>query len=154
MQKVSLMSERRGDLEQILDGDLQRQLDELADRVAANRADIDVLAHRVAASDARHDGAEARLSLLEASAAMDIELIAELGAEWELGRERAAQLEKTLQSSRMIAAAIGIVMADRKVTPAQAFETLTVASQNANRKLREVAADVVETGDVSDLRNT
>lgn len=49
----------------------------------------------------------------------------------------------------MIGAAIGIVMAAHKTTEAEAFATLSRASQAANRKLRDIAADIVDTGDVS-----
>jgi hypothetical protein len=101
--------------------------------------------------DARQDRTETRLGLLEASAAVDHELVGELRSDWEFGHEGVAQLEQALQSSRMIGAAMGIVMADRRVTPADAFAALARASQNANRKLRESAADVVDTGDVSGL---
>lgn len=34
----------------------------------------------------------------------------------------------------------------RRVTPTMAFRLLTRASQSSNRKLRDVAADLVETG--------
>jgi GAF domain-containing protein len=61
-------------------------------------------------------------------------------------RERCAQLEQALRSSREIGMAMGIVMARRGVTSHQAFDLLRRASRRRNRKVREIAADVVETG--------
>jgi AmiR/NasT family two-component response regulator len=63
--------------------------------------------------------------------------------------DKIAHLEAALVSSRRIGAAIGILMARRHVTYDQAFELLRVASQQGNRKLRDVAEDVIFTGDVS-----
>jgi hypothetical protein len=65
--------------------------------------------------------------------------------------DHAANLETALQSSREIGAALGILMAHRKVTQDDAFAMLRRASQNLHRKLREVAAEVVETGTLPDV---
>jgi len=62
-----------------------------------------------------------------------------------LGR-RVEHLKHALQSNRGIGVAIGVLMATHKVTEQQAFDLLRIASQNSNRKLVDVAADVVETG--------
>jgi hypothetical protein len=61
-------------------------------------------------------------------------------------RTHAEQLKKALSTSRQIGEAMGILMATHKVTEDQAFDLLRIASQNTNRKLREIAADVVHTG--------
>lgn len=157
----------------------QERFEELSERVAANRADIDALQghandvnHRTAAGDlragasearaeasqARADASEARadddrrrISELEDRADIDRELIAELQADGVLNREHAEQMRNALHSSRMIGAAIGIIMASRNVTEEAAFELLRSASQQANRKVRILADEVVRTGDVSDL---
>ncbi|WP_199509898.1 GAF and ANTAR domain-containing protein [Nucisporomicrobium flavum] len=63
-------------------------------------------------------------------------------------RRRGAELAEALQSSRVIGMALGVVMAQRRLTPEQAFDLLRRASQRQGRKVREVAADVVETGQV------
>jgi AmiR/NasT family two-component response regulator len=42
-------------------------------------------------------------------------------------------------------------MAHRRISETDAFSVLVNAGQNSNRKLRVVAADIVETGDVSQL---
>ncbi len=55
-------------------------------------------------------------------------------------------LEKALDSNREIGIAIGIVMAHRKLTRDEAFNVLRVASQHSNRKLRDVATEVADTG--------
>lgn len=61
-------------------------------------------------------------------------------------RERAAQLQRALLSNRDIGVAMGILMANYKVTKGQAFDLLRVASQNSNRKLTDVASNVTDTG--------
>lgn len=63
-------------------------------------------------------------------------------------RARADQLTEALASSRTIGAAIGVLMARNGWTQDAAFTALREASQHANRKLRDVAADVVSTGEV------
>jgi AmiR/NasT family two-component response regulator len=68
-----------------------------------------------------------------------------------LAIEHAAHLEEALRTARLIGAAMGVVMADRKVTEADAFLILKRASQRANLKLRVLAEDVVRSGDLSGL---
>ena len=147
------------------DGDWQEQLDDLRRRVEANRGDIDGLQDqadqarhradestmRAAAQEARADANHERIGRLEDRADVDQKLIAELQADGTVTAEHAAHLEEALRSSRKIGAAIGIVMARRKVGETEAFSMLVNASQNTNRKLRRVADEVVDTGDVSTL---
>lgn len=64
----------------------------------------------------------------------------------ELQRRRSEQLEAALRSNREIGMAMGVLMNEYKITSDQAFGMLRVASQNSNRKLREVAAEVATTG--------
>ncbi len=59
---------------------------------------------------------------------------------------RADQIRGALESNRVVGTAIGIVMATYHLTAEQAFRLLTVASQNTNSKLRDIAAAVVESG--------
>lgn len=59
--------------------------------------------------------------------------------------ELAAQLRRALDSRAVIEQAKGILMASRGLTAQEAFETLVAASQRENRKLRDIAATVVET---------
>ncbi len=58
----------------------------------------------------------------------------------------AANLQLALQTSRHIGAAIGILMSLHKITEDQAFDLLRLASQRCNRKLRDLALDVIDTG--------
>lgn len=57
-----------------------------------------------------------------------------------------ARLQEALASNRRIGAAIGILMCRHTVTEAEAFDLLRRASQNTNRKLHELADEVVLTG--------
>ena len=61
-------------------------------------------------------------------------------------RSRVVHLEQALRSSREIGMAMGVLMAVHKVTEDQAFDLLRMASQNTNRKLRDVAVEVAERG--------
>ena len=56
-----------------------------------------------------------------------------------------------MRSSRKIAAAIGIVMADLKVSEGAAFEILSRVSQDSNRKLSDIAHEVVDHGTARSL---
>ncbi|BCJ34111.1 transcriptional regulator [Actinocatenispora thailandica] len=61
---------------------------------------------------------------------------------------KAANLTQALSTSRQIGAAIGILMSAYTITDEQAFELLRTTSQNLNRKLRDVARDVTDTGEL------
>ena len=54
-----------------------------------------------------------------------------------------AQLREALVSNRRIGMAMGILMRDRNVDEQEAFAVLRRISQNSNRKLRDVAEDVI-----------
>jgi GAF domain-containing protein len=62
------------------------------------------------------------------------------------GLREVMNLERALVTNREIGTAIGIVMATDRCTEQEAFTLLRVASQHLNRKLRDVASDVVHTG--------
>lgn len=68
------------------------------------------------------------------------------------GDEKTHNLELALASSREIGAAVGIVMHQLTLDQAHAFDVLKLASQNANRKLAELAHEVTEAGDIRPLR--
>ena len=57
--------------------------------------------------------------------------------------EEVAQLREALVSNRRIGMAMGILMRDRNVDEQEAFAVLRRISQNSNRKLRDVAEDVI-----------
>jgi hypothetical protein len=75
---------------------------------------------------------QGRILVLERQAAVD--------------RDEIAQLHAALATSRSIGAAVGIVMAFRRVTQDEAFQILSRASQASHVKLRDLALDVVATG--------
>jgi GAF domain-containing protein len=60
--------------------------------------------------------------------------------------EQVHHLERALQSNRGIGVAIGVLMNQYKITQAEAFDLLRMASQHGHRKLVDVATDVTETG--------
>lgn len=62
--------------------------------------------------------------------------------------DRAEQLGQAVESNREIGMAMGVIMARGGMTQKDAFAVLLRASQHLNRKLRDVAAEVVETGEV------
>ena len=66
-------------------------------------------------------------------------------------RERVANLEKALQSNRDIGVAIGVLMSQHLVTRDQAFTLLQMYSQRSQRRMAEIAQDVIETGALADL---
>ena len=112
------------------DPGLQHQIDALVEQVTTNSG-------RIAALQDRADQ-------FHSESLVDREMIAELQADGILSRDHVAQLEKALTSSRCIGAAIGILMASRQVPQDRAFELLKESSQRANRKLYDVAAELVE----------
>lgn len=71
---------------------------------------------------------------------------ASLAIEQTLRERDATNFEAALSSSRQIGTAIGILMARNMVTSDRAFELLRSASQELNRKLRDIAAEVEQTG--------
>ena len=60
----------------------------------------------------------------------------------------AAHLRRALDHSRDIGAAVGVLMSMRMVPRDEAFGLLRRASQDQNRKLHELALDVLSTGEL------
>lgn len=109
--------------------ELQRQIDALLAQGAQNHEGIADL--------------ERRTDALEVQATIDREMMIDLQAEGLLAAEHAAHLERALKSSRTIGAAIGLLMGSRDIDEDQAFALLKQVSQNTNRKLRELADELV-----------
>jgi hypothetical protein len=65
----------------------------------------------------------------------------------ELEERQMENLRAALVTREMIGQATGILMAREKITADQAFDVLRRASQHLNVRLRDVARDVVETGE-------
>ena len=53
-------------------------------------------------------------------------------------------MQSAMQSRAVIEQAKGIIMGERRCTPDEAFAILAKVSQDSNRKLRDVAAALVE----------
>lgn len=126
-------------------------------RAAAETGVRSVLAHRLnlhygsttvaglnVYSDARHAMSEESIAtgLIIATHAAAI-----ISASME--RERADHLRRAQLSNREIGVAMGILMQQHRLTRDQAFDVLRAASQDGNRKLVDVAAEVVDTGTVT-----
>jgi glucose-6-phosphate-specific signal transduction histidine kinase len=60
---------------------------------------------------------------------------------------RAENLHAALSTREVIGQAQGILMERERLTPDQAFDILRRASQHLNRKLRDVAQELVDTGE-------
>ncbi|MCW2537287.1 MAG: hypothetical protein JWQ26_2986 [Modestobacter sp.] len=63
-------------------------------------------------------------------------------------RDRADNLQTALDSRAVIDQAKGILMERYKLTPDEAFQILSQASMAANRKVRDIAEELVRTGDL------
>ena len=93
------------------------------------------------ASGSQHDG--------HAGAAGGSAPPARHGTEAELSQQiraltaEVSQLRSALDSNRRIGMAMGIVMNQRRVDEMHAFDVLRRISQNTNRKLRDIAEDVI-----------
>jgi ANTAR domain/GAF domain len=61
-------------------------------------------------------------------------------------QEKAENLLIALQNSREIGVAMGVLMAQHRITRDEAFNLLRIASQRLHRKLAEIAAEVADTG--------
>ena len=120
-------------------GRIQEQLDDLAGLVASNTANIDALEKRADESDLRQDESEAQ-------AALDRDILATLQIDEELTRSQVAQLEQALRTSRVIGAAIGMVMNSRQVSQDEALTVLKQASSRSNVKLSVLCAEMLRSG--------
>lgn len=69
-------------------------------------------------------------------------------------REQISGLEQAVASNRAIGMAMGILMASQRVSDREAFDLLREVSQRTNRKLRDVADEVVHTGQLPGRRLT
>jgi signal transduction histidine kinase/DNA-binding response OmpR family regulator len=86
------------------------------------------------------------------------ELLARLRTHYELAQgrgrliaqaqEKAGHLQTALSTNRTIGMAVGVVMSSYRLPSDRAFDLLRVHSNNTNRKLRDVAEEVVLTGEL------
>ncbi len=63
--------------------------------------------------------------------------------------DRVRNLRRALESNREIGVAIGVLMNQHLLSQSQAFDVLRAASQDSNRKLADLAMEVVDTGTLS-----
>ena len=85
-----------------------------------------------------------------------VELLSRLRTHYELAQQHsrrlvhaqqtATQLQTALTSNRQIGVAVGVLMSREKITSERAFDMLRLRSNNTNRKLRDVAEEVAQTG--------
>ncbi len=66
-----------------------------------------------------------------------------------LADDRVRNLERALASNRQIGVAMGVLMHQHRLTQVEAFDVLRAASQDSNRKLADIALDVIDTGTLS-----
>jgi GAF domain-containing protein len=69
--------------------------------------------------------------------------VANADAHWQVS-EQARNMRLAMESRATIEQAKGVLMAQRRVTAEQAFEILRAASQRYNRKLRDIAAGIID----------
>lgn len=98
-------------------------------------AGLNLYADAVGAFD-DHDLAEGLLLTTHAAQAVSTALLV----------DQTTNLQRALVTNRDIATAVGVLMGQHRLTRAQSFDLLRIASQNTNRKLHEVALDVIDTG--------
>ena len=68
-------------------------------------------------------------------------------------RQDNSNLRRGLESSRVIGVAIGILMQQHRLTRDQAFDLLRLRSQHSNRRLRDIAEELVDTGSLPATRS-
>jgi AmiR/NasT family two-component response regulator len=66
---------------------------------------------------------------------------------------RAEHLQNAVLSNRRIGMAMGILMTRHRFTEEQAFDQLRDLSQRSNVKLRDLAEQIIYTGDVDQRRD-
>jgi GAF domain-containing protein len=66
-----------------------------------------------------------------------------------VAEDRAANLEVALSSSRTIGTAVGVLVERHRLTEDRAFELLRLSSMHTNRKLVDVARDLVACGELA-----
>ncbi|MGI8664858.1 MAG: ANTAR domain-containing protein [Jatrophihabitans sp.] len=89
------------------------------------------------------DAAIAQLLVTRAVTAIDRERLDDIARH---ALDQAANLQIALTSNRQIGTALGILMANHKITDTAAFTLLRTTSQRTHRKLRDIADDVVQAG--------
>jgi hypothetical protein len=123
--------------------------------VAATTEAVSMMSHRLFLENSDTIGAlnlyarkPAAFAQLELSALDDLAAHCAVALTTAAEREQNEHLRAALSTNRDIGVAIGILMATKLVTQQQAFDALRITSQHTHRKLRLVALDVIETGEL------
>jgi hypothetical protein len=110
---------------------------------------VTAILHHVEDVTAAVDDASSAYEATPASDRLEQQLMVALAHEQQISdalRKQNEHLQVALQSNRQIGMALGILMFSHKITAEAAFDMLRKASQRANRKLRDVADEVIELG--------
>ena len=91
----------------------------------------------------RADAFDAEAASVAQVVAGHVGLASQVSAAFFRHRDLAEQLAEAMRSRAVIEQAKGVLMAQHRLDAESAFDFLRTTSQNANRKLRDVAADVV-----------
>ena len=110
-------------------------------------AGLNVYASSVAAFDDDDRRTVARFADFAAVAFSNVDAL-------EDARELAENLRRAMASRSVIEQAKGILVERHKLTPDQAFRLIVEASQRANRKVRDLAEELVLTGELDSRRST
>jgi GAF domain-containing protein len=105
-------------------------------------AGLNVYAPVAGAFTAEHRHAVAQLAAYAAVALANLDALQD-------ARDQAANLQAAMESRAAIEQAKGILIERFKVTPDQAFRLLTAVSMNTNRKVRDLAEQLVLTGELT-----
>ena len=79
--------------------------------------------------------------------AQELADLAAVAVDASLTRDRADNLARALDNSRAIGVAVGVLVERYKVTPEQAFQQLSNASQHSNCKVADLARELADTGE-------
>jgi AmiR/NasT family two-component response regulator len=91
-------------------------------------------------------GLSVDVAALPAQRAAYLAELDQLQARVRTAEDKAASLQRALESNRRIGMAVGILMCRQQLTEDQAVAVLKTHSQNCNVKLRELAETVIYTG--------
>lgn len=92
-------------------------------------------------------GAVLNMAMRAAGSASEAEPLHDAPSMIDALTKEVANLQQALATRDVIGQAKGILMERFRITPEVAFERLRAASQHANRKVRDLADDLVRTGE-------
>ena len=126
-------------------GEAKAQPQEAPGRVSAGRPQREVLHEALEAARSEHRAQAQRMEAAKAQLQAIVEWIETGRPQQEVLRESAfARMQARLDSLPVIEQAKGIVMAQQRCGPEEAFDLLRRASQRANVKLHVLAAQIVD----------